>query len=216
TKIDDHHLLVKLLKAGKQTVASIRKSRKFISLGDAATQADWRLVAKTYGASEEDITTLQAEAARLAYQGESPSVLTDHLIDAVRHLTDWDAEKLLAPAKQPARRTKPNSAAPEDPLEPSQQLRAGIHHLAREDAKEGKIILQQRHLHNPLRQQNLAPAVPAQSDRVAELEKQVRDLSAQLKEADKAAALIRGLQADRDRLERENRQLQQLLQENTD
>ncbi|MEB3825916.1 hypothetical protein, partial [Phormidium sp. CCY1219] len=47
TKIDDHHLLVKLLKAGKQTVASIRKARKFITLGDSATQADWQLVAKT-------------------------------------------------------------------------------------------------------------------------------------------------------------------------
>ncbi|MEB3827857.1 hypothetical protein, partial [Phormidium sp. CCY1219] len=184
--------------------------------GDSATQADWQLVAKTYGASSEDLATLQAEAARLAHQGESPAVLTNHLLEAVRHLTDWDAEKLLDPAKQPARRTKPNSAAPEDPLEPSQQLRAGVHYLPREDAKEGKIIPQQGHLDNALRQQNFTPAVVSQSDRVAELEKQVRDLSAQLKEADKAAALIRGLQADRDRLERENRQLQQLLQENTD
>ncbi|MEB3825976.1 hypothetical protein, partial [Phormidium sp. CCY1219] len=185
--------------------------------GDSATQADWQLVAKTYGASSEDLATLQAEAARLAHQGESPSVLTDHLIDAVRHLTDWDAEKLLAPAKRTTRPTQLiPTAAPEDPLHPSQQLHAGIHHLAREDAKDGKIIPQQRHLQKALRQQNLAPAVPAQSDRVAELEKQVRDLSAQLKEADKAAALIQGLQADRDRLAKENLQLQQLLQENTD
>ena len=47
-----------------------------------------------------------------------------------------------------------------------------------------------------------------------ELEKQVKDLSAQLKEADKAAALIHGLQAQRDRLERENQELQGLIQEN--
>jgi DNA repair exonuclease SbcCD ATPase subunit len=53
-----------------------------------------------------------------------------------------------------------------------------------------------------------------QSDRLVELERQVRDLTAQLKEADKATALIHGLQAQRDRLEQENLKLQALIQEN--
>ncbi|MGL5196167.1 MAG: hypothetical protein ACRC8Y_21475, partial [Chroococcales cyanobacterium] len=59
TKITDEHLLVTLLKSGKQTVASIRKSRKTITLGQPATLCDWRLISyASYEMDEETLATL--------------------------------------------------------------------------------------------------------------------------------------------------------------
>lgn len=244
TKISDEHLLVKLLKAGKQTVASIRQTQKTIALGQPATIADWRLI--SYSAcemDEESLATLQAEALRLAQMSQpdatEPVVLTDHLVEAVQTLTDWNISKLIKP--QPKRKTNQgianflaNAGEPDEEVaeaqlkwierglgldaRASQEFRSCVRTLARQEAgEEGPIVPRHRHLQQALsKMQKLAPVVPQpqQSDRMAELERQVRDLSAQLKEADKATALIHGLQAQRDRLERENQQLQALIQEN--
>ncbi|MGL4502579.1 MAG: hypothetical protein ACRCU2_26185 [Planktothrix sp.] len=241
TKIGDEHLLVKLLKAGKQTVASIRQTRKTITLGQPATLADWRLISyASCEMDEESLATLQAEALRLAQMSQpdaaEPVVLTDHLIEAVQTLTDWNISKLIKP--QHKRRTNPaisaflsncgdpNEVVPEAQLQwierglgldptASQEFRACVQNLAQaEVGNSGKAVAKHHHLQQALVQQKLAPAVPKSSDRVAQLERQVRDLSAQLKEADKATALIHGLQAQRDRLERENQELQGLIQEN--
>jgi DNA repair exonuclease SbcCD ATPase subunit len=87
--------------------------------------------------------------------------------------------------------------------------------VRQEVGEEGPVVPHHHHLQKALSLQKLVPVVPPpQSDRMAELERQVRDLTAQLKEADKATALIYGLQAQRDRLERENQELQGLIQEN--
>ena len=241
TKITNEHLLVKLLKSGKQTVASIRKSRKTITLGQPATLCDWRLIAyASFEMDEETLATLQAEALRLAQksqpQAAQPVVLTDHLIEAVQTLTDWNISKLIQPQRQRkpdpgiaaflANCGEPDEVVPEAQLEwiarglgldatASQELRACVHNLAQAEAGNASEVLpKHHHLQQALAQQKLAPAVPNPSDRVAELERQVRDLTAQLKEADKAGALIQGLIAQRDRLERENQQLQSLLQNN--
>ncbi|MCT7968399.1 hypothetical protein NG799_18995 [Laspinema sp. D1] len=237
TKVSDEHLLVKLLKAGKQTVTSIRKARhSSITLGQPVTEADWELVADKFGADEDAISTLQAEAQRLAQVMNSP-VLTDHLIEAVETLTEWDVAKLMPPCKT---RTNPaiasfiaNCGDPNDPIietqlkwierglgldtKASEEFRSCVRTLARQEAgEEGPVVPRHRHLQKALSMQKLAPVVPQpqQSDRMAELERQVRDLTAQLKEADKATALIHALQAQRDRLERENQELQGLIQEN--
>ncbi|MCT7973434.1 hypothetical protein [Laspinema olomoucense] len=236
TKIDDEHLLVKLLKAGKQTVNSIRKARhSSITLGQPVSEADWELIAGKFDADEDAVATLQAEAQRLAHIKESP-VLTDHLIEAVETLTEWDVSKLM-----PSRKSKTNPAIasfiancgePNDPVietqlkwierglgldtKASEEFRSCVRTLARQEAgEEGPIVPRHRHLQKALSMtQKLAPVVSQpQSDRMAELERQVRDLSAQLKEADKATALIHALQAQRDRLERENQQLQKLIHE---
>ncbi|MEB3830110.1 hypothetical protein [Phormidium sp. CCY1219] len=241
TKISDDHLLVKLLKAGKQTVNSIRQARsKSIVLGQPVTDADWELVVKTFDANDDAIATLKAEAERLAHVYENPVVLTDYLIEAIGDLSDWDVSKLLAPKRstRPTQQTQAiasfiaNSAAPEDAIDDdrlswierglglddaeSEQFRSCVQNLARQDApEEGEVIRQHRHVQKALQLQKLAPTIaqPQQSDRLVELERQVRDLTAQLKEADKAAAIINGLQAQRDRLERENLKLQELIQE---
>lgn len=241
TKIDDDHLLVKLLKAGKQTVASIRTARKSIALGQPVTEADWQLVAQTFDADKEAIATLKAEAKRLAHNDANPQVLTDYLIEAIQDLTEWDTSKLLAPKRsaRPTQQTQAiaafiaNSAAPSEPLDnerlawverglgldeaASQEFRACVQNLAQAEAgNSSKVIPKHHHLQKALSMQKLAPVVPQpqQSDQIAELERQVKDLRAQLKEADKATALIHGLQAQRDRLERENQQLQTLIQQN--
>ncbi len=236
TKVDDENLLVKLLKTGKQTVNSIRKARHgSITLGQPVSEAEWELVAGKFDADEDAIATLQAEAQRLAHIKELP-VLTDHLIEAIEVLTEWDVAKLMPPHKT---KTNPaiasfiaNCGEPNDPIietqlkwierglgldtKASEEFRSCVRTLARQEAgEEGPIVPRHRHLQKALSMQKLAPVVPPpQSDRTAELERQVRDLSAQLKEADKATALIHGLQAQRDRLERENQELQTLIQEN--
>ncbi|MCT7963531.1 hypothetical protein NG791_22915 [Laspinema sp. D1] len=236
TKVGDEHLLVKLLKAGKQTVTSIRKARhSSITLGQPVSEADWELVADKFGADEDAVATLQAEAQRLAQVMNSP-VLTDHLIEAIETLTEWDVAKLM----QPPHKTKTNPAIasfianagePDEVIEETQlnwierglgldeagsdQFRSCVRNLARQEAGEnGDITPRHRHVQQALQLQKLAPVVPQQGDRLVELERQVKDLSAQLKEADKAVALIHGLQAQRDRLERENQELQGLIQEN--
>lgn len=241
TKIDDEHLLVKLLKAGKQTVASIRNSRKTISLGQPATLSDWRLISyASCEMDEESLATLQAEALRLAQMSQpnaaEPVVLTDHLLEAVQTLTDWNITKLIKPQRQRksnqavttflANCADPDEEVPETQLKwierglgldatASQEFRACLQNLAQsEGGNSCQVLPKHHHLQQALVQQKLAPAVPKPSDRVAELERQVRDLSAQLKEADKAAALIHGLIAQRDRLEQENQQLLSLIQEN--
>ncbi|MCT7958986.1 hypothetical protein [Laspinema palackyanum] len=241
TKISDEHLLVKLLKSGKQTVASIRQTRKTITLGQPATLSDWRLISyASCEMDEESLATLQAEALRLAQMSQpnaaEPVVLTDHLIEAVQTLTDWNISKLIKP--QHKRKTNPAISAflancgdpdevvPEAQLQwierglgldakASQEFRACVQNLAQTEAgKSSHVLPKHHHIQQALVQQKLAPAVPKPSDRMAELERQVRDLSAQLKEADKATALIHGLQAQRDRLEQENLKLQALIQEN--
>ncbi|WP_254566842.1 hypothetical protein [Oscillatoria sp. HE19RPO] len=241
TKISDEHLLVKLLKAGKQTVASIRQTRKTITLGQPATLSDWRLISYASGEmDEESLATLQAEALRLAQISQpnaaEPVVLTDHLVEAVQTLTDWNIGKFIKPQRQGksnqavttflANCADPDEEVPETQLKwierglgldatASQELRTCLQNLAQsEGGNSGKVVPKHHHLQQALVQQKLAPAVPKPSDRVAQLERQVRDLSAQLKEADKAAALIQGLIAQRDRLEQENQQLQSLIQEN--
>lgn len=237
TKIGDEHLLLRLLKAGKQTVTSIRKARHHrITLGQPVTEADWKLVADKFGADEDAIATLQAEAQRLAQVTKS-EVFTDHLIEAIETLTEWDVSKLIPPSKTKttpaiasfiANCGEPDEVVPEAQLKwierglgldeaGSQQFRSCVRTLAREEAgQDGAIVARHRHVQQALQRQKLAPVVPQpqQSDRMAELERQVRDLSAQLKEADKATALIHGLQAQRDRLEQENLKLQELIQEN--
>ncbi|MCT7977708.1 hypothetical protein [Laspinema olomoucense] len=241
TKISDEHLLVKLLKSGKQTVASIRQTRKTITLGQPATLADWRLISyASCEMDEESLATLQAEALRLAQMSQpnaaEPVVLTDHLVEAVQTLTDWNISKLIK--SQHKRKTNPAISAflancassdevvPEAQLKwierglgldptASQEFRACVQNLAQAEAgNSGKAVAKHHHLQQALAQQKLAPAVPKSPDRVAQLERQVRDLSAQLKEADKATALIHALQAQRDRLEQENQELQGLIQEN--
>jgi hypothetical protein len=244
TKIGDENLLVKLLKAGKQTVASIRQTQKTITLGQPATIADWRLISyASCEMDEESLATLQAEALRLAQMSQpdaaEPVVLTDHLVEAVQTLTDWNIDKLIKP--EPKRKTNsaitaflancgdPDEVVPEAQLQwierglgldakAAQEFRACVQNLAQGEAgNSANVIPRYHHLQKALgMMQKLAPVVPQsqQSDRLAELERQVRDLTAQLKEADKAAALIHALQAQRDRLERENQQLQTLLQEN--
>ncbi|MCT7964530.1 hypothetical protein NG791_28015, partial [Laspinema sp. D1] len=244
TKIGDEHLLVKLLKAGKQTVASIRQTRKTIALGQPATIADWRLISyASCEMDEESLATLQAEALRLAQMSQpdaaAPVVLTDHLVEAVQTLTDWNISKLIKPQHQRksnqgianflANAGEPDEEVAEAQLKwierglgldarASQEFRACVQNLAQGEAgNSANVIPRHRHLQQALsRMQKLAPVVPQpqQSERLAELERQVRDLSAQLKEADKATALIHGLQAQRDRLELENQQLQKLIQEN--
>ncbi|MCT7957233.1 hypothetical protein [Laspinema palackyanum] len=237
TKVSDEHLLVKLLKAGKQTVSSIRQARhSSITLGQPVTSADWELVADRFGADDDAIATLQAEAQRLAHTQKS-EVFTDHLIEAIETLTEWDVAKLLAPRKTKATPAIAsfiaNAGEPDEVIEEAQltwierglgldeaaldQFRSCVRNLAREDSGEdGVIVTRHGHVQQALQLQKLAPVVPQpqQSERMSELERQVRDLSAQLKEADKAAALIHGLQAQRDRLEQENLQLQALVQEN--
>ncbi|MCT7965008.1 ATG16 family protein [Laspinema sp. D1] len=241
TKISDEHLLVKLLKSGKQTVASIRQTRKTITLGQPATLADWRLISyASCEMDEESLATLQAEALRLAQMSQPNAaesvVLTDHLVEAVQTLTEWNISKLIKP--QHKRKTNPaisaflsncgdpNEVVPEAQLQwierglgldakASQEFRACVQNLAQAEAgNSGKAVAKHHHLQQALAQQKLAPAVPKSSDRMAQLERQVRDLSAQLKEADKAMALIHALQAQRDRLEQENQELQGLIQEN--
>ncbi|MCT7970364.1 hypothetical protein NG799_29040 [Laspinema sp. D1] len=244
TKIGDENLLVKLLKAGKQTVASIRQTQKTITLGQPATLADWRLISyASCEMDEESLATLQAEAQRLAQMSQpdatEPVVLTDHLVEAVQTLTDWNISKLIKP--QPKRKTNPAIAAflancgdpdevvPEAQLQwierglgldakASQEFRSCVRNLAQgESGNSSDVIPRHHHLQKALgMMQKLAPVVPQsqQSDRLLELERQVKDLTAQLKEADKATALIHALQAQRDRLERENQQLQTLIQEN--
>jgi hypothetical protein len=244
TKIGDEHLLVKLLKAGKQTVASIRQTRKTIALGQPATIADWRLISyASCEMDEESLATLQAEAQRLAQMSQpeaaAPVVLTDHLVEAVQTLTDWNISKLIKPQHQRksnqgianflANAGEPDEEVAEAQLQwierglgldarASQEFRACVQNLAQGEAgNSANVIPKHRHLQQALsRMQKLAPVVPQpqQSERLAELERQVRDLSAQLKEADKATALIHGLQAQRDRLEQENLKLQALIQEN--
>ena len=237
TKVSEEHLLVKLLKAGKQTVNSIRKARhSSITLGQPVTEADWELVADKFGADKDAVATLQAEAQRLAQVMNSP-VLTDYLIEAIQTLTEWDLAKLMPPCKTKANPAIAsfiaNAGEPNEVIEEAQliwierglgldeaasdQFRACIRNLARQEAGEnGAIVPRHRHVQQALSLQKLAPVVPQpqQSERMKELERQVKDLSAQLKEADKATALIHGLQAQRDRLERENQQLQALVQEN--
>ncbi|MCT7964516.1 hypothetical protein NG791_27940, partial [Laspinema sp. D1] len=244
TKIGDEHLLVKLLKAGKQTVASIRQTQKTITLGQPATLADWRLISyASCEMDEESLATLQAEAQRLAQMSQpdaaEPVVLTDHLVEAVQTLTDWNISKLIKP--QHKRKTNsaisaflancgdPDEVVPEAQLQwierglgldakASQEFRSCVQNLAQGEAgNSSNVIPRHHHLQKALgMMQKIAPVVPQsqQSDRLVELERQVRDLTAQLKEADKATALIHALQAQRDRLERENQQLQTLLQEN--
>jgi hypothetical protein len=240
TKIGDQHLLVKLLKAGKQTVTSIRKARhRSIILGQPVREADWELVAGKFDADEDAVASLQGEAQRLAKVTKS-AVLTDHLMAAIQTLTEWDvAELMQSPYK---RKTKPgiasfiaNAGEPDEVIEEAQltwiarglgldeagaeQFRACVRTLAQED---GKMTLRHRHVQKALHLQKLASVIPQQGgkqgygagDRLVELERQVKDLSAQLQEADKAGALIQGLIAQRDRLERENQQLQRLIQEN--
>jgi hypothetical protein len=238
TKISDEHLLIKLLKTGKQTVNSIRKARHgSITLGQPVSEADWEMIAGKFDADEDAIATLQAEAQRLAHIKESP-VLTDHLVEAIETLTEWDVSKLMQSAARTNKAAPAiasfiaNCGEPNDPIietqlkwierglgldeTGSQEFRSCVRTLARQEAgEEGPVVPRHRHLQKALSMQKLAPVVPPpQSDRMAELERQVRDLSAQLKEADKATALIHGLQAQRDRLERENQQLQKLIQEN--
>ncbi|MCT7980440.1 hypothetical protein [Laspinema olomoucense] len=238
TKISDEHLLLRLLKAGKQTVNSIRKARHgSINLGQPVSEADWELVADKFDAEEDAIATLQAEAQRLAHIKESP-VLTDHLIEAIEVLTEWDVSKLMQSAPRTNKAAPAiasfiaNCGEPNDPIietqlkwierglrldtKASEEFRSCVRTLARQEAgEEGPVVPRHRHLQQALSMQKLAPVVPPpQLDRMAELERQVRDLSAQLKEADKATALIHGLQAQRDRLERENQELQKLIQEN--
>jgi hypothetical protein len=236
TKVGDEHLLIKLLKAGKQTVNSIRKARtSTITLGQPISEADWELVADKFGADEDTIATLEAEAQRLAHIKESP-VLTDHLIEAIQSLTQWDVTKLMPPCKT---KTNPaiasfiaNCGEPNDPIietqlkwierglgldtKASEEFRSCVRTLARQEAgEEGPIVPRHRHLQKALSMQKLAPVVPQsqQSDSLVELERQVRNLSAQLKEADKATALIHGLQAQRDLLEQENLKLQARIHE---
>ncbi|MCT7973651.1 hypothetical protein [Laspinema olomoucense] len=236
TKVGDENLIVKLLKTGKQTVNSIRKARHgSITLGQPVSEADWELVAGKFDADEDAIATLQAEAQRLAHIKESP-VLTDHLIEAIEVLTEWDVSKLMPLHKS---KTNPaiasfiaNCGEPNDPVietqlkwierglgldtKASEEFRSCVRTLARQEAgEEGPIVPRHRHLQKALSMiQKITPVVPPpQSERMAELERQVRDLSAQLKEADKATALIHGLQAQRDRLERDNQQLQTLIHE---
>ncbi|MCT7984995.1 hypothetical protein NG796_17115 [Laspinema sp. A4] len=237
TKVSDEHLLVKLLKAGKQTVTSIRKARhSSITLGQPVSEADWELVADKFQADEDAVATLQAEAQRLAQVMNSP-VLTDHLIEAIQTLTEWDVAKLMQSSPRTNKATPAiasfiaNAGEPDEVIEEAQlnwierglgldevgsdQFRSCVRNLARQEAGEsGDITPRHRHVQQALSLQKLAPVVPQQSDRLVELERQVKDLSAQLKEADKATALIHGLQAQRDRLERENQQLQALVQEN--
>ncbi|MCT7980422.1 hypothetical protein [Laspinema olomoucense] len=239
TKVSDEHLLVKLLKAGKQTVTSIRKARhSSITLGQPVSEADWELVADKFQADEDAVATLQAEAQRLAQVTNSP-VLTDHLIEAIQTLTEWDIAKLMQSASRTNKATPAiasfiaNAGEPDEVIEEAQlnwierglgldeagsdQFRSCVRNLARQEAGEsGDITPRHRHVQQALQLQKLAPVVPQpqQSDRLVELERQVKDLSAQLKEADKAAALIHALQAQRDRLERENQQLQGFIQEN--
>ncbi|MCT7968423.1 hypothetical protein NG799_19115 [Laspinema sp. D1] len=238
TKIGDENLLVKLLKTGKQTVNSIRKARNSsISLGQPVSEADWELVAGKFGADEDAVATLQAEAQRLAHIKESP-VLTDHLIEAIEVLTEWDVSKLMQSAARTNKATPAiasfiaNCGEPDEVIEDAQlqwierglgldeagseQFRSCVQNLARQEAGEdGTIVARHRHVQKALSMQKLAPVVPQpqQSDRLVELERQVRDLTAQLKEADKATALIHGLQAQRDRLELEKQQLQTLIHE---
>ncbi|MCT7962981.1 hypothetical protein NG791_20115 [Laspinema sp. D1] len=238
TKIGDEHLLVKLLKAGKQTVNSIRKARhSSITLGQLVTEADWELVADKFGADEDAIATLQAEAQRLA-QVMNSEVLTDHLIEAIETLTEWDVAKLMQSAPRTNKAAPAiasfiaNCGEPNDPIietqlkwierglgldtKASEEFRSCVRTLARQEAgEEGPIVPRHRHLQKALSMQKLAPMVPQsqQSDRLVELERQVRNLSAQLKEADKATALIHGLQAQRDRLEQENLKLQARIHE---
>ena len=245
TKIGDENLLVKLLKAGKQTVASIRQTQKTITLGQPATLADWRLISyASCEMDEESLATLQTEAQRLAQMSQpdaaEPVVLTDHVVEAVQTLTDWNISKLIKP--QPKRKTNfavtaflancgdPDEEIPEAQLQwierglglnakASQEFRACVQNLAQADAgNSANVIPKHHHLQKVLSamMQKLTPVVPQsqQSDRLAELERQVKHLTAQLKEADKATALIHGLQAQRDRLERENQQLQKLIHEN--
>ncbi|MCT7996247.1 hypothetical protein [Laspinema olomoucense] len=240
TKIGDEHLLVRLLKAGKQTVNSIRKARtSTITLGQPISEADWELVADKFGADEDAISTLQAEAQRLA-QVMNSEVLTDHLIEAIKTLTEWDVAKLMQSAPRTNKATPAiasfiaNCGDPNDPIietqlkwierglgldtKASEEFRSCVRTLARQEAgEEGPVVPRHRHLQKALSMQKLAPVIPQsqQSDRMAELERQVKDLTAQLKEADKATALIHGLQAQRDLLERENQQLQTLIQDNT-
>ncbi|MCT7973400.1 hypothetical protein [Laspinema olomoucense] len=245
TKVSDEHLLVKLLKAGKQTVNSIRKARhSSLTLGQPVSEADWELVADKFQADEDAVATLQAEAQRLAQVMNSP-VLTDHLIEAIETLTEWDVAKLMQSAPR-TNKANPaiasfiaNAGEPDEVIEEAQlnwierglgldeagsdQFRSCVRNLARQEAGEnGDVTPRHRHVQQALSLQKLAPVVPqqigkqsyAEGNRLVELERQVKDLSAQLKEADKAAALINGLQAQRDRLERENQQLQGLIQEN--
>ncbi len=252
TKIGDENLLVKLLKTGKQTVNSIRKARNSsISLGQPVSEADWELVAGKFDADEdavsgampEAIATLQAEAQRLAQVTNSP-VLTDHLIEAIETLTEWDVAKLMQSAPRTNKAAPAiasfiaNAGEPDEVIEDAQlqwierglgldetaseQFRSCVRTLAEEDAGEdGDITPRHRHVQKALSMQKLAPVLPQQSgkqsyaegNRLLELERQVRDLSAQLKEADKAAALIQGLQAQRDRLEQENLKLQARIHE---
>ncbi|MCT7962993.1 hypothetical protein NG791_20175 [Laspinema sp. D1] len=238
TKISDEHLLVKLLKAGKQTVNSIRKARhSSITLGQPVSEGDWELVADKFGADEDAISTLQAQAQRLAHIKESP-VLTDHLIEALQTLTEWDVAKLMQSASRTNKAAPAiasfiaNAGEPDEIIEETQliwierglgldeagsdQFRSCVHNLAQQEAGEdGDITPRHRHVQQALTLQKLAPVVPQsqQSDRLVELERQVRDLTAQLKEADKATALIHGLQAQRDRLEQENLKLQARIHE---
>jgi hypothetical protein len=237
TKVGDEHLLIKLLKAGKQTVNSIRKARtSTITLGQPISEADWELVADKFGADEDTIATLEAEAQRLAHIKESP-VLTDHLVEAIETLTEWDVSKLMQSAARTNKAAPAiasfiaNCGEPNDPVietqlkwierglgldtKASEEFRSCVRTLARQEAgEEGPIVPRHRHLQQALQLQKLTPVVPPpQSDRMAELARQVRDLSAQLKEADKATALIHGLQAQRDRLEQENLKLQARIHE---
>jgi hypothetical protein len=238
TKVGDEHLLVKLLKAGKQTVTSIRKARhSSLTLGQPVSEADWELVADKFQADEDAVVTLQAEAQRLAQVTNSP-VLTDHLIEAIETLTEWDVAKLMQSAPRTNKATPAiasfiaNAGEPDEIIEETQliwierglgldeagsdQFRSCVHNLARQEAGEdGDITPRHRHVQQALSLQKLAPVVPQsqQSDRLVELERKVKDLTAQLKEADKATALIHALQAQRDRLELEKQQLQTLIHE---
>ena len=163
TKVSDEHLLVKLLKAGKQTVTSIRKARhSSLTLGQPVTSADWELVADKFRADEDAVATLQAEAQRLAQVMNSP-VLTDHLIEAIETLTEWDVAKLMQPAPRTHKATPAiasfiaNAGEPNEVIEEAQlnwierglgldaagseQFRSCVRNLARQEAGEVATLL---------------------------------------------------------------------------
>ncbi len=152
------------------------------------------------------VATLQAEAQRLAHVMNSPVVLTDHLVEAVQTLTEWDISKFIqSPHKRktnPAIASSSPTAGDPDEVVPEAQLKwierglgldaTGFPRISllcsefgRQEAGEDGDISPASSSPTSLSQQKLAPAVPKSADRVAQLERQVRDLGANSKKRTK-------------------------------
>ena len=109
-----YDLIEKLVKEGKQTAKSIRcavsvsQGKRYLSLGELATEADWQLVSEKYAIVGDNLDSLRLEAqahARVNPETELLEVKTDDLLKALVSF-GYDSAQILPQPKTQKRFTQ--------------------------------------------------------------------------------------------------------------